>query len=409
MNVKGAKLAVMEKPHIYFANMGHGEAIAFEINGQWYLRDFGEYTKRENIHTACHVETILSGGCSRCIFTQFKNATGENRWNAILSHAHRDHFSGFKSLYNQNQKNGITKKVFKKAYLPNLYQNKASLHELADEIKSCVIIRTFSKNSLERENAGNFLIYHSVMAALADEIVFADSNTSIGGASPNFFAPLAKQDYIEHNKNDNDLKIALEYFFTKNKISDTLKSQIDEVTNNILGIIQKYYADKSIPPEKAADDYKQILNALDSITRGKNISLFTLPFWSNQDIDDNSLIFSIGESEKWLFLGDTSDSALEKILTVNKFKSQYYGIKAGHHGTRGGDTLRKFHINCEKSIICTGKGHYALTSPQASYKEISKQCIAFDYPIRATSGDMKNIQIYQCCNINNQTGDKQNG
>ena len=27
MNVKGAVLAVMGKPQIYFANMGHGEAI----------------------------------------------------------------------------------------------------------------------------------------------------------------------------------------------------------------------------------------------------------------------------------------------------------------------------------------------------------------------------------------------
>ena len=42
MKTAALSRAVMGKPEIYFAKMGHGEAIAFELNGQWYLRDFGE-------------------------------------------------------------------------------------------------------------------------------------------------------------------------------------------------------------------------------------------------------------------------------------------------------------------------------------------------------------------------------
>ena len=76
MNMKDISGAVMGKPEIYFANMGHGEAIAFELNGQWYLRDFGEYSHRKNILTSCHVETVLDRKCADCVFSNFSNATG---------------------------------------------------------------------------------------------------------------------------------------------------------------------------------------------------------------------------------------------------------------------------------------------------------------------------------------------
>lgn len=401
----------MGKPEIYFANMGHGEAIAFGLNGQWYLRDFGEYSHRKNILTSCHVETVLDRKCADCVFSNFSNATGrageeDKRWIAILSHSHRDHFSGFKGLYERLKKISASTKIFKKAYLPDLYQDRAKLEELTDNVMSCVLIHAFSQNDIEKNEAKNFLIYHTVMAALSDELIFCDHHRKEGNAGLNFYAPVnwTNRNHDSADK-ENDLRLELEHFRKNNNISESQKNRIENATQGILKIIQKYYDNPRVDFSRAVEDHKIILDLLKGIVHTKNINLFSLPFWNNRNIDDNSLIFSIGEDERWLFLGDSTDDALKKIYAVNNFEKEYYGIKAGHHGTRGGETLREKHIHCKKSIICTGKGHYALNPPQPSYLEISDECFTFDYPYGSSSSNMKNINVCQCCNLNNRSED----
>ena len=148
-----------KKGNVWIANMGHGETIVFKKGDEYYLRDFGESSGSRE--TGCTVMRMLgdepTDECKNCcmindcIFRKIPNGSDMRRglqWNAILSHAHGDHFKGFLEIFNQIRKkeeSGFTvEKVFDKAFLPCFCSKKVNIKHFSSYVEAAAILYSFS-------------------------------------------------------------------------------------------------------------------------------------------------------------------------------------------------------------------------------------------------------------------------
>ena len=384
MNVKGAKLAFMGKPQIYFANMGHGEAIAFEVNGQWYLRDFGEYTSKVS-GLRCSVAKLLEDSdTSKCIFKDLTKSQGDKRWNAILSHAHCDHFSGFEELFDKAIKQErLPEKIFKNAYLPLVCKGNKDYLNYSCLIEGNVLLASFFKQKEKKGNAYTFLKSDIIMAALSDNIIYCSSETPPPAPFNAVYCPIksiSSDAYAELF----DIQRMLDDFYERYFQNENERAAIKSNVQKIQKILEKYHwhGEKSIL-NVSFEDAKKDIDAIDDAI--SNVKKYTkndfkwgkLPQYIKNILDDCSLVFDVHltDESKWLFLGDNNDPILRAALPRN---IQYNGIKTSHHGTRGGQVLKQKNITANTLIACVSREHEKFCAIEKEYCD--KGIIALGIP-----------------------------
>jgi ribonuclease BN (tRNA processing enzyme) len=86
-----------------FYNVGHGEAIFIDLgNRRGIVRDFGRSRFAKHTDFSVSIPRILSCDCCRFYpWYLLKHYPHCKQSDAILTHAHEDHFNGFRELYNQ--------------------------------------------------------------------------------------------------------------------------------------------------------------------------------------------------------------------------------------------------------------------------------------------------------------------
>ncbi|MBP5530812.1 MAG: hypothetical protein J6Y54_02105 [Lentisphaeria bacterium] len=382
MDIAKVVRAMMGKPEIYFANMGHGEAIAFEINGQWYLRDFGESSSKRDDEKQCCVNKILTSCCSQeCIFN--KLISQNIKCDVIVSHCHSDHICGFERLFNERRS-----KIFRNAFMPiqylqkNIIDQKCFLHY----IEANLHIFCFAKQRKYRSNAQAFLTMPLIMSTLADRVHYLYSDSRNCAFPGTVYCPTGGL-ALDDLSNGYDIEKNLGDYYRLNSIKDTSSERFRNTASEIYEIIKKYIDNdtKTNVEESAPKDYKSILHKINELKKessAKSRNVRILQYFVKGSIDDRSLVFDVafpGSTEiNVLFLGDNNDTSLRRL--IRNFKKHYDFIKADHHGSRGGKVLKNFFdISSSGSkvittVCCCGAGHRSGTvNPE--YNDMSKRVL----------------------------------
>ena len=359
--IKIAKFSrtVMGKPQIYFANMGHGEAIAFELNGQWYLRDFGEYSGKPSTEARCYVKKLLQrSDQSKCVFQTL--LSGKTHWNAIVSHSHRDHFSGFEKIFNNALEKGhLPKKIFNTSYLPLVYIGNNDAANYSCLVEGNVLLASFLLTDEEQNNSAmSFLKSDVIMAALSDKLIYCSSKLPTPKPFNAVYCPLtsASSDSYERLL---EIQLFLDQFYDEYFSTENDRASVRENVKKIQEILGKYHKTSngviSVSFEDAKSDIESIDKAIETNKKytKKNFNFEKLPQNIKNILDDCSLAFDVylAEKSKWLFLGDNNDAVLNVALPEN---IKYDGVKTSHHGTRGARVLIRKNITSDVLIACVG-------------------------------------------------------
>ena len=372
----------MGKPQIYFANMGHGEAIAFELNGQWYLRDFGESSSLRKESTQCNIGKILNSKvCHNCEIKGFIRP--EKKWDVIVSHFHDDHVRGFERLFDIEN----SSKIFGNAFLPAQYlsNNKSDKKCFLLYMEANLHIFCFAKQRGYRNNARSFFTIPVIMNALADRVQYLSSNNRNNAFPGTIYCPtdtLALDDLA----NGYDIEKSLEDYYGSNSYNSNSVDDFRRTANELYCIMEKYILnDAGTDVGSTKKDYKIIVDKIKKLSeRHKKSSrdVRTLQNAVKGSIDDRSLVFdTVFPSDTKidvLFLGDNNDTSLRRL--VGSFKEHYDYIKADHHGSRGGKVLKKFfdsrspESKVTTTVCCCGKGHRS-GEVNSEYYDMSKNVL----------------------------------
>jgi len=164
-----------------FFNVGHGDAILLELPGSkeydrhFVLRDFGRSRFAKLTENSCTPKRLIQHRCF-CdpwfCFYPFSllrrlrlHKPDYIRFDVMLSHAHDDHFNGFKLLYDDG-----LRRIFDNAYIPFLPMG--DLNELGGLLikYSLLMYRYFGPDTIEGENAKNWLLATPIMMALSQKM-----------------------------------------------------------------------------------------------------------------------------------------------------------------------------------------------------------------------------------------------
>lgn len=369
---------------VFFFNVGHGEAIAIELSERKrvILRDCGSSSSKTP-HSVS-----INKLATRCLWRHFP--CDEFTYDAVLSHYHDDHYSGFEVLFNNKCDN-----LFDRAVIP-YYDLNCSSVEPHFFVQIVLILMGYykgkSRSSALKKYVG-VLRVPLIMATLAQKITVGQQGLKIPQWGYNeFLWPPASS---KANRMKSILSEYQKVDFPE-KYLEKIQSQAAQVTELIAPVLEHGYVDGARTRLKQLDE---ILDEIVSLP--KNINLSKLQSVTSKYLDDSGLIFEIGSDEKnALMLSDANDSEIQNMLKKNnKSNCTYTIIKASHHGNRGSIPLVANHIFAESVVCCTGKpGRGRLKQPEINYANVGKHvyCTGWD------SSKWKNgapFQVLPTCHI----------
>ena len=357
-------------------NVGHGETINIRIkkNNQTIIRDFGRSRFAKHTDFSCSLARLIY--CSSC-FRFLYDASSVNNTDAVLSHAHEDHFNGFEMLYKLKYKN-----IFDNAYIP--YLSKDDFNSLGGILikYSLFLFRYYGSKNIIAANAKHWLLAAPIMATISKNLwcVTAGYQVSHWGKSNKILWPLAvPEDYVSKLE-----KQWNKYLEDNDESVEFLNNEAEEIRK----LLMPFYSTKNDGLEFNSDTTASVINRIESILdRSFNIDQkFSSPSRLNTyaykyTIDNHSLIFEIGDTgNEQLFLSDADDKTTNLMLNYNKIKNKNYNmIKAGHHGNRGAKALVKNGITGNSVVNSCGPAKSDWKGPDIEYKKVSEKLFCTDW------------------------------
>ncbi len=391
----------------YFFNVGHGETILIELyrsmRTRWIIRDFGRSRFAKNTDFSLSIPKLTNHvWCRRYPIDIFRHPHNYVPFvDAVLSHAHEDHFNGFHALYEQGHQN-----VFGNAYIPMFRMD--DLNSLGGVlIKSSVLLyRYHGPDHPIGQNARNWLLATPVLAGLSKNLWCVSAGHVIDDwGYPNrvLWPPARNIDSREYHQ-------MLNWYLDKNSIS---REELDEDSERIRMQLHSYYSDNVEKSEGRMFNREQVagcIATIDEVLRmgfEKNNEELSSPdglydFVFKPTIDNHSLVFEIGNNdEEYLYLSDADNPTVKLMLEMNKIHDKRYRIiKAGHHGNRGAGALIKHRITADEVINCCGPAKSDWKGPDSKYKSVSDNLICTDWYYNNTKwGNVKDFKIHQSCCI----------
>ena len=366
-----------------FVNVGHGETIfikLFEKKLYGIVRDFGRSRFAKHTDFSSSLKRIIN--CKNCCPLFGFYLWHPEKIDAVLSHAHEDHFNGFKMLYDIDEK-----EIFQNAYIPWLKMT--DLNSLGGLLikYSIFLYRYYSLNTTISHNAQNWLLATPVMAALSKKLwcVSAGHNVKQWDQKNRILWPLPVT-----KKYDKDLEDRWTKYLKKNNLPDNF---LEEEAEKIRKYLSHFYSESPEEQEGLENNEELIENTIATIISiiteplpEQLITTLSSPIGLNNysykpTIDNHSLIFEIGEKEnETLFLSDADDKTVESMLQYNGIKKKNYNlIKSGHHGNRGGAALKNQRITSDAVINCCGPSHPNWKGPDQNYKNVSSTLLCTDW------------------------------
>jgi len=353
-----------------FNNVGHGEAIFIQLdNGRGIVRDFGRAKQAKYTSTCCFPIDLLRS--CRHTRKQCIPMIRKRTLDAVLSHAHEDHFSGFKTMCDLDREG-----VFENAYIPWLsMENLDSLGGLLIKY-SLLLYRYYDPNTRTALNAKNWLLAAPVMAYISRKLwcVSAGHNVSEWGVSKILWPPEPSQSYQEK------LRVKLVAYLSQNDPGSLFLELLNNDTEEILDVLRKFYPTSSVDQtgsEISSEDATKAIETISEVLLRRDRQLSSpevLRRAYKSTLDDHGLVFEIGDGEeKALFLSDANDATVERMLKANDIRNQHYRtIKAGHHGNRGAKRLQKHNVTAGVVVNCCGPANNNYRGPSSEYLNVSK-------------------------------------
>ncbi|MEN8147710.1 MAG: hypothetical protein ABFR02_08850 [Campylobacterota bacterium] len=342
-----------------FYNVGHGEAIKIKLEHKIIIRDFGQaLSTKKYIGNPRH--NLLDIDCLVSYLIKEISQNKSKTYDAIVSHAHEDHYNGFEKMYKMNPKY----KFFENSYIPWLPFG-LKTKGLNSYLLSLLIILSMSKHSKTRDYARRWLFLAPKMSALSKHII-----------------PV-KQGYSEPN-----WRIQNRFLWPSDKVLTTSSSLLEEsflvnhidsvltpISNQFREILSKYFDDEIQGESFSTEDIEHMEALLKdneariNIIRREETVLFNL---LKLELDNHSVVFEIGEEdEKSLFLSDAYNPTVSRIINLNKLNNYHYKfIKTGHHGTRGENALFKQNITAKCLVSCSGPANNRWSGPSLAYNKL---------------------------------------
>lgn len=386
----------MAKIRVY--NVKHGDFILFGLDNNIVVtRDFGSLDSYVNKCINYQIEH-----CMRCCKLHFflcilgRDFGHCCHHEAILTHPHSDHYSGYQILYNQG-----FRKVYDRAYVPYLdFETRDSEHSFHSlQLKTALCFMATMPRS-KTHKVHEWITVAPLMSSLSKELIGVHQSCNafshwkpIGNV---LWPPLPTDQYYKrrYEKLDNMLRA-----FSDN-VRDYIEPIYDELSFILNSLFNKkddfhgyenleqYNNDYHTTDEESNNDILSKVNTLlDNISEKlsyENNELIEKMYLSfGTLVDDHSIAFSIGSNDKQaLFLSDFHDSAMNRMVNFMT-ANNYSFIKSAHHGTRLGSNLEKHLSSKPKTDIvvhcCGPSKNPNYRGPLPRYSKLAKDIYCTDW------------------------------
>lgn len=307
---------------------------------------------------------------------------------ALVSHAHKDHFSGYMELFKQKCYH-----IFEEAYIPPLIgmsscnfcfsklNSPQGIDELHNKIKTYIAIySSLKKNSITKELISNWFYLLPVMNFLSRKVLQVSCKDRILNKNATVLWPVfanSAKDHINVDTNGLDSKIIIEKSNDNveyvHKVTldfdDDEKMLINEYANQVLDIYMSILGRENIDGNEGSDDENVAQDYVDQIQEilsniDANLSV-RIPFGKkvyfcsviNNEDDNYGLVFQYDDASA-IYLCDMHGDYISQLVAVmqknNLLKPDYKLLKSSHHGTRYDVSLAS--LNNQQVVHCCGVG-----------------------------------------------------
>lgn len=385
---------------VMFRNMKHGEYISIGMKTKedggslTIIRDFGSACGALTPYLRKEADKLIS--CGDTIDT-------------VLSHAHLDHYKGFKLMHEKMYKKNsqISKKPFRRAFIPYLrYKDVKDLGAVMLKVGLCYLflMRPSSKAS---RGIKNWIKMTPIMYDLADELVgveqgyvFPDweqKGTVLWPAPPSstYYKSLVDNiitdiDQLQSNLSTEDRTILEQ---TWKLLCEDFAKMIEENNLGLLPTALEQINSHLTP-------FLEQCKSSQLYLKKANTNIHKMYAGFSNNIDDHSIVFSlntIDEKDGALFLSDLNETPMNNMCQFFKENKEYKIIKSAHHGSRLGCQFAK--SNKAGSVVhCCGEGHNSSYGPDPLYLKITNDIICTDW--------VNNNPKWRCRNLYNILGGK---
>lgn len=378
-------------------NVGHGEAMIIKLESENHIiRDFGRSRYALPTETSININSILNC-CTEPPF--LKRDT-----DAILSHAHEDHFSGFKQMHEEG-----CRRILRNTYIPWLdYRTVNSLG--GQMLKLSIYLYTYYglQHHYGRQ-ANHWILMAPIMLELSEQLLGVTMGHTINWEPYGciLWPPKPDNDFFE-NETNKIKKLNVE-------IEDQLRNimNLEEFNERIFipifNILSKIYLQNSDGyslyynnENNEVTEVTNLINLTEEYTQlFRQININRNAFLIHKrSIDDHSIAFELKDFENThiaLFLSDMNKSCINRMIVLNDLRNiKYNFLKSAHHGSRFGNRLIINNLTTEKTLHCCGPAHPNWHGPNAAYIGISDEVICTDW--NNLWGQNLNYHLFdRCC------------
>lgn len=343
-----------------FYNVGHAETIFIEPDDNTLIvRDFGKNQKKiipyyKNYHNAYnHLTQRLNDGHTTI--------------DAVISHAHADHISGFKELHKNFNASNV--KIFKNSFVPKQdYSSPDTLDSILLRLSIYGILYC-SANSRMYNRSKNWINFMPIIKDLSHNVIEVCQGYKI-----NHWSKPATVLWPEKNFHFDFWQESRDYETLKKAVHalNTMQSHaLLESITNLEGIVINQHNESAANSFSNLEIVENSLSIVNSTFRNGNNTKYSPLIFSprvvrayRHCVDNDSLVFAF-DDDSALYLSDLDGDALNAMMHVNPMKNKYSLLKSAHHGTR--ICARLQNCNFDKIIHCCGTTLSTYDGPTIEY------------------------------------------
>jgi hypothetical protein len=362
-------------------NVGHGEALRIDFeSGPSVVRDFGRHRLAKPTTTSVKVDDVIATPL----------VMPNRRAIAILSHAHEDHFNGFREMYRRGQR-----RVFSECYIPWLDFDTADALGWQVEMLGLYLFAYYGEESPAALTTRNWSQAAPLMAALGANLsgVVAECPLQWAEAEAKVLWPPPPTQTAWWGGHKRLIGRTLTSI--RSQLRKTDQGEVVEVVENsaevISAILRKYYNPEHIAVRFEEGSVKRDLGTIESQLRlvgelevGHNLTLdrsFSAGAANRRSfMDDHSMVFEIGR--RALLLSDLHGASMDMMARLYMPRTRRYAfMKSAHHGTRLGHLEFRKAVSGVRDILhCCGPASRAFHAPINDYSCFApKRIISTDH------------------------------
>lgn len=347
-----------------FFNVQHGDAIFINFGDRGLVRDFGTLSP----NSQNYVRQLAS------FLKRIKKRYSDFPLEAMLSHPHQDHYSGFEYLLTSLK----CQKFFDISYIPWLdFSTLNSLHAVYLQF-GLLHLYMFPQSYVANQNTKDWIKIAPLMADLSRCLLGVGEGTNLphkhfveqilwppqGPYALPICCDVFLPDYID--------------FVVNELLSDKQKELYQRTVDKVLGILSSIHLDGK--ENRESNTFMKISEVLENIIPF-DLEFVKYPFVQRishsiqlkmqNDIDNHSIVFKIDEEA--LYFSDLHSGPIGKIAMKHLVNQKFKLMKSAHHGSRFGAKMPKSNCTASKIVHSCGASPYNYDGPDVRYCQLLTQ------------------------------------